>query len=234
MTHGAQAEIANMVQRTFHIRHSFASGTAFAIEQDDHQYLVTAKHVIVTSQDSIRQGETIRLYSDEGQLMVFPVVRMAACDGDPDSGGIDVAVLELSDKIPFGGRSPGTGLPEDLHVAQNIIMPTAEFSTAFGSAFGIGVRTGSVTKLILRPETRGPYSGDFLVAMEAYPGFSGSPLLSWNEEGKVVLVGMTARFSWRNIPAFNNAPVHTGVIGCFHIAYALEVIRAMRAEVGIT
>ena len=234
MTDEAQAEIANMVQRTFHIRHSFSTGTAFAIEQDDHQYLVTAKHVVVTAQDSIQQGETIRLYSEDGQLMVFPVVRMAACDGDPDSGGIDVAVLELSDIIPFGDNSPSTGRPEDLHVAQNIIMPTAEFSTVFGPATGIAVRTGSVAKLILRPETRGPHSGDFLVAMEAYPGFSGSPLLSRDEEGKVVLIGMAARFSWRTILPFNNAPVHTGVIGCFHIASALEVIRAMRAEAGMT
>ena len=234
MTNGAQAEIANMVQRTFYIRRSFASGTAFAIEQDQHQYLVTAKHVVVTAQDTIHQGETIRLYSDGGQLMVFSVVSMAACDGDPDSGGIDVAVLELSDSIPFTGSSPDTGCPEDLHVVQNIIMPTAEFSTAFGPAFGIGVRTGSVAKMIVRPESRSAHTGDYLVMAEAYPGFSGSPVLSLDEEGKVSLVGIAARFSWRNIPAFNNAPVHTGLIGCFHIAYALEAIRAMRAQTRTT
>ena len=232
MTSGAQAEIANMVQRTFFIRYLSSIGTAFAIEEDEHQYLVTAKHMVVTGNDRIQQGETVRLYGDDGQPMVFPVEGVAACDGDPDHGGIDVAVLELSSRIPVTGGSPNTGRPEDLHVAQNIIMPTAEFSAALGPAFGIAVRTGSVAKMIVRPESRSAHTGDFLVTAEAYPGFSGSPILSVEEEGKVSLVGIAARFSWRNIPAFNNAPVHTGLIGCFHIVHALEGIRTMRAQAG--
>ena len=96
MTSGVQAEIANMVQRTFFIRYFSSIGTAFVIEEDEHQYLVTAKHMVVTGNDRIQQGETVRLYGDDGQAMVLPVESVAACDGDPDHGGIDVAVLGLS------------------------------------------------------------------------------------------------------------------------------------------
>ena len=36
----------NAIQRTFHIKRSDASGTAFAIDRASRQYLVTARHVV--------------------------------------------------------------------------------------------------------------------------------------------------------------------------------------------
>lgn len=45
----------NVIQRTFHIRFRDSTGTAFAIDRDNKQYLVTARHVVenITSGDSV-------------------------------------------------------------------------------------------------------------------------------------------------------------------------------------
>ena len=57
MTSGVQAEIANMVQRTFCIRYFSSIGTAFVIEEDEHQYLVTAKHMVVTGSNREKRSD---------------------------------------------------------------------------------------------------------------------------------------------------------------------------------
>ena len=45
----------NVIQRTFHIRYGSITGTAFAIDRDNKQYLITARHVVkdITSDSSI-------------------------------------------------------------------------------------------------------------------------------------------------------------------------------------
>ena len=37
---------SNVIQRTFHILGGEATGTAFAIDRDNRQYLITARHVV--------------------------------------------------------------------------------------------------------------------------------------------------------------------------------------------
>ena len=222
----ARLNLANVLERTFHIRTSVSNGTALAIEINDLQFLVTAKHLVMSGSDSVLKGETIRLYTDVGQIVVPQVVEIAVGDGDPDQGGVDVAVLKLSQSFNFNSESPTTVRPEDLFVTQRVAMPSAEHWTAFGISFGITTRTGTIAKII-KPENRGKATGDFLVGMEAYQGFSGSPIICFDEEGKVGFAGVAARLSWRSIQVFGPGPVHTGFIGCFHIQHALTLIQNM-------
>ena len=46
---------SNVIQRTFHIRYGSTTGTAFAIDRNKRQYLITARHVVkgITSGSSI-------------------------------------------------------------------------------------------------------------------------------------------------------------------------------------
>lgn len=220
----SRPDIANIIERTLHIKTAFSSGTAFAIDLAGNQYLVTAKHVVIMNADSVLPGETIRLYNDIGQLVVAQVVLNVASPGDPDQGGVDVAVLKLSQLLNFNGNSPNTIRPEDLFITQCVAMPSAEHWNAFGASFGITTRTGTIAKII-KPENRGKATGDFLVGMEAYQGLSGSPIICYDEEGKIGLAGVAARLSWRPIQVFGPGPVHTGFIGCFHIQHALTLIQ---------
>ena len=217
-------DIANVIERTFHIRNSVNSGTAFAIEMDDRQYWITAKHVIELANDRVLQGDTIWIYTDDGQIVTSPVQRIFASPGDPDSGEVDVAVLELPQMFSFAGDSPTIGCPEDLFVTKNVAMPSAEHWTDFGTELGITTRTGTIARLV-EPEKRGQFTGDFLVDIEAYHGFSGSPITYWDSDGNARLAGVAARLSWRHIQTFGNSPVHTGFVGCFHIQHALVLIQ---------
>ena len=223
----ARSEITNIIERTFHIRTSFDSGTAIAIEVGGNQFFVTAKHLVMSGAGGVMKGETIRLYTDAGQILLPNVAEIAVGEGVPDQGGVDVAVLKLNQLFNFNGESPTTVRPEDLFVTQRVAMPSAEHWTAFGISFGITTRTGTIAKIV-KPENRGLTTGDFLVGMEAYQGFSGSPIVCYDEEGQIGLAGVAARLSWRPIQVFGPGPVHTGFIGCFHIQHALQLIQNMR------
>ena len=216
----ARSSIEGIIERTLYIQTLYESGTAFAIEHGDRQFLVTAKHVV----DRVLVGETVRVHSDHGLAVVSPV-EIKVSDGVPDTGDVDVAVLQMPHPFPFRSSTPTLGHPEDLYVPQSIAMPTAEYHNAFSTAFVVTTRTGTIAAIV-KPEHRGPFTGDLLVEIEAYQGFSGSPLIYWNSEGQARLAGVAARLSWRTIPAFGPAPVHSGLIGCFHISHALDLMNA--------
>ena len=222
----APLDMANILERTFHIRTSVDSGTALGIEFDEKQYLVTAKHLIESGSNRVLPGGTIHLYTDKGLLLTEQVLHTAASPGNPEEGGVDVAVLRLRAQVTFSSESPTVGKPEDLFVTQTVAMPSAENFSDFGISFGIITRTGTIAKLV-RAENRGPYSGDFLVGMEAYPGFSGSPIICCDEEGDVSVVGVAARWSGRPLQKFGSGLVHTGLIGCFHMQHALKLMQSM-------
>ncbi|MYA49132.1 MAG: trypsin-like peptidase domain-containing protein [Chloroflexi bacterium] len=223
----AQSQINRMIERTFHIRTRLLNGTAFAIEQGNHQYLVTAKHIVGANTDQLMPGEAVQLFSDNGQAMSAQVQHLAVSPGDPDSGDVDVAVLELAEPVIFSSEALPIGRQEDIFVTQRVAMPTAEQWINFGHEFGIPVRCGTIAK-IFRPERRGRFTGDFLVEMEAYQGFSGSPIIYWTPEGRASIIGIAARLSWRTIrEAFGPNPVHTGFIGGFYVQHALELMREM-------
>lgn len=213
-----------MIERTFHIRTSFNSGSAFAIEYNNQQYLVTAKHVVDVDFDRLVGGETIRLYNDEGQMLLAQVQRVTANPGKPDMGEIDVAVLELADRIDFNSQALPVGRPEDMFVTQQVVMPSAELWVGFNGAFGMVTRTGTIAK-IYQPQHRGIHTGDLLVAMEAYQGFSGSPIIYWNQKREAKIIAIAARLSWQTVPAFGTSPIHTGFIGCFYIQHALNLVQ---------
>ena len=216
----ARSSIESIIERTLYIQTLYESGTAFAIEYDDRQYLVTAKHVV----DRVLVGETVRVHSDHDVAVVSPV-EIKVSDGAPDSGDVDVAVLQMPHPFPFRSSTPTLGRPEDLYVPQSVAMPTAEYYCAFGTGFLVTTRTGTIAAIV-KPEHRGPLTGDLLVEIEAYQGFSGSPLIYWDAEGQARLAGVAARLSWRTIPVFGPAPGHSGLIGCFHISHALDLVCA--------
>ena len=217
----ARADISGVIERTFHIRTPNNSGTAFAIEHDERQYMITAKHVI----DGTPQGEAVYIFSDLGPIAVSPS-KTEVSDGDPDKGAVDVAALKLPRPLSLQSSTPTLGDPEDLFVPQVVAMPTAEHVSMFGASFIVTTRTGTVAAVVKNGQ-RGPSTGDFLVEMEAYPGFSGSPIVYWDADKRPRVAGVAARISYRYIPQFEFGRVHTGLIGCFHIAHAMELIRAM-------
>ena len=73
----------NVIHRTFHIRYGKLTGTAFAIDRDDRQYLITARHVV----RGIAPGDTVELFHERRwKNIAVDVVGVGSDD-------IDVAVL---------------------------------------------------------------------------------------------------------------------------------------------
>ena len=80
---------SNVIHRTFHIRYGKATGTAFAIDRDNKQYLITARHVV----KDFASDSTIAI-SHDGQWKTLPV-EVVGIGADV----IDVAVLACSIRL---------------------------------------------------------------------------------------------------------------------------------------
>ena len=74
---------SNVIQRTFHILCGEATGSAFAIDRDNRQYLITARHVV----KDFTSGSTIGIFHDR-QWKTLPVEVVGI-----GTDVIDVAVL---------------------------------------------------------------------------------------------------------------------------------------------
>jgi len=82
---GSSLITASVIQRTFHIRHGNLTGTAFAIDYEGRQYLITARHVL----DGLEAGEGLSIHhGKEWQSTSASIVGVSSRD-------IDIIVLSL-------------------------------------------------------------------------------------------------------------------------------------------
>ena len=79
----------NVLQRTFHIKRGGKSGTAFAIDREGKQYLVTARHVV----NGITNGDLIEVLHEK-QWKTVPVEVVGAGESD-----VDVIVLSCPTRL---------------------------------------------------------------------------------------------------------------------------------------
>ena len=91
----------NVIQRTFHIRFGDSTGTAFAIDRDNRQYLVTARHVV----ENITSGNSVLIFHErQWKNTSVEVIGIGA-------GENDVAVLacpvRLAPSHPLESSSAG-------------------------------------------------------------------------------------------------------------------------------
>ena len=92
---------ANVIQRVLNIRIDDSQGSAFTIEREGRQYVVTARHVVEGIEAAQR---TAVVFDDEWRDIDFSVVGVA-------EGDVDVAVLacgqQLSPTYPFEASTEG-------------------------------------------------------------------------------------------------------------------------------
>ena len=193
--------LASILERTFRIKTAVDFGTAFIVEGKQGQFLITAWHLVSGESDHHQVGETIRLYGNEGLKIVSPVANLWTPSGELDEGAGDIAVMKLGDRLEFETPKPVVGWDDEVFVPQEVVMPTSETYSIDPHTLGVTTKSGTVARVV-RDERRNSVSGDFMVAIEAYPGFSGSPILTRRLNGDVRLVGLAARWSWRTVPEF--------------------------------
>ena len=92
---------ANVIHRVLHIRYRNGTGTAFAIDRDGRQYLITARHVV----EGVTTGDLVELFhGKQWKKLAVNVVGTG-------SSGIDVTVMacpiQLAPPLPLEASNAG-------------------------------------------------------------------------------------------------------------------------------
>lgn len=98
-----------LLQRIFRIRYGNGTGTAFVIDRDDRQYLVTARHVV----KGITTGESISVLQ-ESQWMQTPIKVIGIGIGAPDIAVL-AAPVQLADAVSLEASSDGLAYAQGVH-----------------------------------------------------------------------------------------------------------------------
>jgi hypothetical protein len=152
----------NMLRRTLLIKVSSptAYGTAFTIDVDGRQYLITAKHVVASIDNAMRAGIDVQRKSGWFPLQVI----VYKCD-DPFDIAVLIPPVQLTVDLPLEPDSSGLAVGQD----------------AYFTGFPYGLRfapTGLVMKAAVAQFERvaDKKMGRILLDAHTNPGFSGSPL----------------------------------------------------------
>ena len=161
-----------VVQRVLCVRVGSDTGSAFVVENDQKQYIVTARHVVAAADDNIGPNEI--LVQRERQWMSVPVSVVALGEGETD-----IAVLAPTSPVAVVGAQPV--LAGRLAYGQQVRFLGFPFGWASGgeeltNGYPLPFVKAGIVSAILAPD--GP-SGATTIYVDAHgnPGFSGGPLV---------------------------------------------------------
>ncbi len=156
---------SNVIQRTFHVRYGPTTGTAFAIDRGNRQYLVTARHVV----PGIADGDCLEiLHEKQWKTIAVTVVGIGG-------GEIDVAVLtcpvRLAPSHPLEASAAGLAYGQDVYF---LGYPFGWDSGAesFNNNFPMPFAKSGIASAITFDDPAHIY-----VDAHGNPGFSGGPLV---------------------------------------------------------
>lgn len=212
---------SNVIQRVFHIKHGQGTGTCFAIDHENKQYLVTAKHVV----SGLKDNETVELYFNGNWVKVS--VKLIGHHGTADVSvfAIDtlLAVHKMepsSNGIIYGQDTFFLGFPYRLQ---------DEKSGQINRNFPIPLVKKATLSCITSDDT-GRY---LLLDGINNPGFSGGPVVFTEpnkRDFKVAAIISGYRFSEEPTYHQNHAtPIsvraNTGIIIAYNIENAIDLIK---------
>lgn len=202
---------AQCLQRTVQVRTPSGFGTAFTIDVDRRQWLVTARHVVEGFDDaqlSIHSGDPVDV----------------TLSSIPPANGADIAVFELSCDItpqdmPLEPTSGGIVFTQDVYF--------------LGYPYGLGM-IGSTTQLpFVKKAIVSAY--DVVEGINIWyldginnPGFSGGPVV-FNRHGSVEwqVVAVVSGYRVEQVSVAGGAglvPMNTGIVVAYDIKHAIEAI----------
>jgi hypothetical protein len=211
---------SNIIHRVFRIRCGQSSGTAFAVDVDGRQYLITARHVV----DNLSDGAGIAIFSNGAWC---PTAMQAVGLG---SGPSDVAVLapdrrlspaDLPVEVSSAGFTYGQecyflGFPYDF--LGNVVFTEAGYHLPF-----------------VKRATLSCFAGDvYLLDGHNNPGFSGGPVVFGDPGRPPTKFGaVISGYKFAPEPVLVGNAVtnltykyNTGIIVCYKIEIAMSLIHA--------
>jgi hypothetical protein len=198
---GAQVTV-NVIQRVFLIKGPTDAGTAFTIDVEGRQYLVTAKHVV----KGLGTDGTIQVVRN-GEWSPL-VVKVFRCDEPVDIAvlvppaqlSVSLALEPSSDGMLFGGEMYFLGFPyaqaTSVNLAGGYPLPLIKKATLSGM------------------DSLGPGKGSVIV-LDGYnnPGFSGSPGVFRDERSHALKVaGVVVSFRSEAGPVLKTELISSGQV----------------------
>ena len=155
----------NVYDRVLMVRIGTTYGTAFALDVDGRQYLITAKHVVA----GLGADGTLLIYKSDAWVPVQ--VKVLRCD-DP----VDIAVLvppkQLTVTYPLEATMQGVRYGQDMYFAG---FPYGLHTNA--PALNGGYPVAFVKKAVMSGEITEESASQILLEGYNNPGFSGGPLV---------------------------------------------------------
>ena len=162
----------NVIQRTFFVRCALSRGTAFTLDRDGRQYLVTARHVV----EGIRPGQALDIWHEERwRPLAVKIVGVG-------QGDVDVAVfaptIQLSPQLAL---EPGAG--GIYYGQQAYILGFPHGNHSGGAEINRGLPIPFVKSGIVSAFAFGDVKMVYL-DMHVNEGFSGGPVVFQPAEGR--------------------------------------------------
>lgn len=166
----------DIVRRTFCIRCGERTGTAFTIDRDDREYLITARHV----SEGIRPGEKIKIFH-ENQWKDLSIQIVSMGEGD-----VDIAILStpfaLSPRFELEPSSGGMAVGQQVYLLGYPFGWNSAAGMELNDEFPVPFVKGGIFSAMISAEETGEATKLYI---DAYgnEGFSGGPVV-FVPEGK--------------------------------------------------
>nr|WP_312969446.1 serine protease [Brucella intermedia] len=227
---------ANVFRRIFFVRYGNSTATAFTIDENGLQYLITAKHVC----PDIKDGDTLQFY--RGGSWHDWSVKVVGMGSGVDLG-TDIAVLALDHQV-----SPSFSMPA---TSANLVWGQEVFFLGYpyGLHTTLDVNNGYPLPLIKRALMSGSTEQHgapetFLLDGHNNTGFSGGPVVfrPFNQvNGDFCVMGVVSAYITENTSVtFQGkvtelvSPANTGIIICPSIKQVVDMISARPIGARIT
>jgi hypothetical protein len=185
----------NILQRTFHIAHKDACGTAFTIEVSDRQYLVTAAHVVKDLQSNssisvMHRGQWVSIQIDD--VWLSPT-------------GADLALISIKKQISpvhpiIVGKESFYYLSQQIYFLGFPYGMRLEVGSANNDYPAPFIKTGIISSFTLAG------TGSQIVYCDGHnnPGFSGGPIFTVGKDHQVHVIAVVSGYRHNNDPIMLN------------------------------
>lgn len=212
---------ANILQRTFHIRHDGQTGTCFTIEVESKSYLITASHVV----KSIKDTATVEI-SHKQNWLPLGVKLVGHCEGD-----IDIAAL--APQGLFGASHPLKLTTAGLTLTEDVYFLGFPFGM---SMEGTDLNAGFPLPLAKKAAVLALGLGDRPLLLDGHNnrGFSGGPVARRGTKEGQSVIGVISGYhdEPRNVlDEYGNETqftyfANTGIVIAHDIRHALAMIQS--------
>ena len=216
---------ANVLQRVFLIKYGNNYGTAFTIEVDNKQYLITAKHNLPEVKESKVDIELF--HNKKWKKLTLNIINL-------DNPDVDIIVLvppiQLSPVLPFEPSLSNAIISQDVFFLGFPYMLNFDTGEKINRKFPLPFIKKGILSAIDSSNTKA-----IILYVDGHnnPGFSGGPIVFWDKKIKKYKVGGVIKgYKQEKSKVFNKnldtglqTYTNTGIILGYSIKHAVEAIK---------